>query len=44
MKFEEGYISTEEEEENDKIRVLGMYKMIEDIHDSEYKTPSPTLK
>ena len=44
MKFEEGYISTEEEEQHDKSKVLGMYKMLEDIHDSEYQSPSPTLK
>lgn len=43
-KFEEGLLKSEEEEEHDQMRNVGVYKMISDLKDEMYKTPLNTLK
>ena len=44
QKFEAGALESEREDIQDKERVLGVYKMVHDIHDSKYLTPLSALK
>lgn len=44
QKFEVGALESEEEDMQDKERMLGVYKMVHDIHDNQYRTPLTALK
>ena len=44
QKFEVGAIDDKAEERQDRTKGLGIYKMIDDIHDSTYVTPLKALK
>lgn len=44
QKFEEGNLDDMEVERNDRNKNLGLYKMIEDIHDMDYHTPLSSLQ
>lgn len=44
QKFEEGALDNKDLEIHDKVRGLGVYKMISDIHDEDYTTPMAALK
>lgn len=44
QKFEEGAMDDKDQELHDKIRGLGVYKMVSDIHDEDYTTPMAALK
>lgn len=44
QKFEVGALDSMDSEKHDKSRVLGIYKMLVDIHDESYNTPLSILK
>jgi len=44
QKFEVGQLEDQKAEEHDRLKNLGVYKMISDIHDASYKTPLTVLK